>query len=350
MLAQVHGCTDPQALNYDPTAAINNGSCTYNTGIYHPASRAGLSTTLKEISGILYFNGKILALNDGGGGNKLYFLDTATGAILQTITIASAQNIDWEDLAQDSAYIYIEDAGNNAQGNRTNLCIYKIDKSAFNQPGDFTIPAMYVQKINFNYPDQDDFTATGANNTRFDCEALLVSRGKLHLFTKNWVGDYTVHYSLPLTPGTYPATRIDSFNTGGILITAADAGAHDEIIFTGYSKGGECAILLLYGYNNTDTFFNSGNKRMIPLPNVLTSGQVESVCFVNGTHGFIANEYFSKSIFTVSNKLKTFTTTQWIIDYYQHNPPKLATEGMLRYNSELDKYEVFTGVEWEFLN
>ena len=135
------------------------------------------------------------------------------------------------------------------------------------------------------------------------------------------------------------------------MITAADAGAHDEIIFTGYStKTGNCSLFLLYGFDNTDMFFNTGNKRQIQLPNVLTSGQLESVCFVNGTHGFIANEYFTQSIFTVTNKLRSFTTTQWIIDSYKQNPPRIGEPGMLRYNTSLDKYEVFTGSVWESIN
>jgi hypothetical protein len=346
--AQLLGCTDPQAVNFDNTATVNNGSCTYNSQTYNPSLVAALSNTLKEISGIIYFKEKILALNDGGNGNKLYFLDTTSAAILQTITVAGAVNVDWEDIAQDSNYVYVADVGNNAHGNRTDLCIYKIDKKAFEQVGDFTIQASSVKKINYSYPDQTDFTSATANNTRFDCEGITVTRGKLHLFTKNWIGNYSVHYSVPLDAGTYTAVRLDSLNTNGILITGADAGAHDELLLTGYSKTLSCAFYLIYGYDNTDLFFNTGNKRQIQLPSVLTSGQLESVCFVNGTHGFIANEF--QSTFNVSNKLHSFTTTQWIIDSYKQNPPRLGEPGMLRYNTTLDKYEVFTGSVWEPLN
>lgn len=346
---QPAGCTDPQAINFDNSAIVNDGSCTYNIEVFNPPLIAALNSTLKEISGIIYFKQKILALNDGGGGNKLYFLDTTSGVILQTITVESAVNIDWEDIAQDSAYVYVGDVGNNAHGNRTDLCIYKIKKAAFEQTGDFTIPASAVEKINYSYPDQIDFTST--TKTRFDCEAITVLRGKLHLFTKNWIDSSSVHYTIPLNAGTYTAVRLDSLNTNGIMITAADAGAHDEIIFTGYStKTGNCSLFLLYGFDNTDMFFNTGNKRQIQLPNVLTSGQLESVCFVNGTHGFIANEYFTQSIFTVTNKLRSFTTTQWIIDSYKQNPPRIGEPGMLRYNTSLDKYEVFTGSVWESIN
>lgn len=347
--AQTAGCTDPQANNFNAAATVNNGSCTYNPASYAPPLIGTLSTTLSEISGIIYFNDHLLALNDGGGGNKLYVLDTTSGSILQTITVGGATNVDWEDISQDSNYVYVGDIGNNAHGNRTDLCIYRIDKTAFAQSGDFTIPASAVKKINYSYPDQSDFTSLAANSTKFDCESLVVLRGKIHLFTKNWTGNYSVHYALPPEPGTYTAQRLDSINTNGFLLTGAGAGAYDEILFTAYNRSGSCAFYLVYGFNDTDYFFNSGNKRQILLPNVLTSGQVESVCFVNGVHGFIANEFFTQSIFNVSNKLNRFSTTQWILDYYKHNP-RLAEKGMLRFNTSTDKYEVFTGTGWEDLN
>jgi hypothetical protein len=347
--AQTQGCTDPQADNFNATATINNGSCKYTITSYLPGQRAKLNTTLKEISGIVYFNDKLLALNDGGGGNKLYVLDTASGDILQTITVSGATNVDWEDMAQDSNYIYVGDIGNNASGNRKNLCIYKIDKSAFQTSGDYTIPESDVQKINYSYPEQTNFAAAAPNTTKFDCESLIAHRGKLHLFTKDWTGGYAVHYSLPIDSGTYVATRLDSLNTNGYLLTGADAGAYDEILFTSYDKSGNCALFLVFGYNDTDNFFDTGNKREIALPFVLTTGQIESVCFVNSVHGFFASEYFKKSIFTVTNKLSVFTSAQWILDYYKQNP-KLAEKGMLRFNTDTDKYEVFTGLAWENLN
>lgn len=347
--AQTGGCADPQANNFNANATFNNGSCTYDTSSYAPPVIATLGSTLKEISGIVYFNNKILALNDGGGGNKLYMLDTATGAIRQTITIEGATNVDWEDIAQDSNYIFVGDFGNNKSGNRKDLCIYKMDKSAFLSSGDFTIPAANVQKINYSYPDQVDFTAQPSNRTKFDCESLIMLRGKLHLFTKNWIGNYAVHYSLPIEAGTYIATRIDSINTSGYMLTGADVGASDEILFTSYDKRGNCALFLVFGFGDSDHLLSEGNKRQIDLPFVLTTGQVESVCFVNGVHGFIANEYFKKSIFTVTNKLSAFTTAQWIIDYYKQNP-KPAKKGMLRFNATSEKFEMFNGTVWENLN
>jgi len=349
--AQVYGCTDPQASNFNANATNNNGSCTYSNRSYSPPLRATLSDTLREISGIIYFNGKILALNDGGGGNVLYMLDTANGKILQVITLEGATNMDWEDIAQDSSYVYVGDMGNNTNGNRTDLCIYKIARTAFDQTGNFTIAAADIKKLHFSYPDQTDFAATGPNNTRFDCEAILVRRDRLHLFTKNWVGSYSIHYSLNTDSTEQQAARLDSLDSGTTLITGADIGGDDEILLTGYNTLGSCAMYLVYGFDSTEYFFNTGNKRRLNLPSTLTSsGQLESVCFVNATHGFIANEYLLQSIFNVSNKLRFFAVSQFIIDYYENNPRYFdAVPGMLRFNTSLDKYEVYTGSLWESL-
>ena len=347
--SQVVGCTDPAANNYTAAATVNNGSCTYNSQSYTPPLRANLNTTtVKEISGMIYFNGKLLALNDSGGGNLLFVLDSTTGDVLQTITVDGALNNDWEDLAQDSTYVYVGDFGNNTSGNRTDLAIYRIERQAFMQTGNFTIPSSAVSKINFTYPDQTDFTATANNSTRFDCEALIVRRGKIHLFSKNWLGNYTTHYALPVVPGAYMATRLDSMDTNGIMITGASLGADDELLLTGYSKTGACSLFLLYGFDESDSIFASGNKRQIQLPSALTTGQIESVCFVDATHGFVANEYqVFAGIFTVTNKLRTFNSLSWILPYYQHNQKNFAMPGMIRFNVTTNKYEVFNGNIWE---
>jgi hypothetical protein len=34
-------------------------------------------------------------------------------AVLRTVAITNATNVDWEDIAQDASYIYIGDIGNN---------------------------------------------------------------------------------------------------------------------------------------------------------------------------------------------------------------------------------------------
>jgi hypothetical protein len=353
--SQLEGCTDPQANNYNAAAIINDGSCTYNALSYSPPDRVQLPTAIREISGMTYFRGKILSLNDSGNPNYLYILDTITGAILQTITVAGATNVDWEEISQDSNYIYIGDVGNNSNGNRKNLKFYKIGKTAFLafDAGNYTIPASAVQIINFSYSDQTNFTSS-TNATRFDCEAFVIRNNKIHLFTKNWLGDYSVHYTVPIDSGTYVATRLDSFYTKELLVTGASLGGNDELLLSAYYANSSnplssvFALYLVYGFDHTDYFFKTGNVRKIDLPGLLTTGQMEAVCFVSPPHGFISNEY-AQQIITIQNRLRTFNVLPWIIDYYKNNPRYPGEKGMVRYNSTVDKYEVFTGTYWEYL-
>ena len=109
LTAQVQGCTDTRASNYNATATINNGSCEYAPSdvALKNFKKATLPATINEISGIIYFDGKLYGHNDSGGQPAIYEIDTSTGAITKTITLQGASNIDWEDITQDDKNIYI---------------------------------------------------------------------------------------------------------------------------------------------------------------------------------------------------------------------------------------------------
>jgi len=51
--AQICGCTDPLANNFNPLATSNDGTCTYNTSIVSPESSWSLPTILNETSGLI---------------------------------------------------------------------------------------------------------------------------------------------------------------------------------------------------------------------------------------------------------------------------------------------------------
>ena len=85
-----------------------------------------LPNSISETSGLLFYNGKLITHNDSGDAANLYELDTIRGNITRTITISNATNSDWEDITQDDTHIYIGDFGNNSNGNRQDLKIYKI--------------------------------------------------------------------------------------------------------------------------------------------------------------------------------------------------------------------------------
>jgi hypothetical protein len=353
VLAQPGGCTDPQAVNFNPGAKLNDGTCQYNNQLFSPEPTITLPSTLHEISGMVYWNGLFWGHNDGDNGAWFYAFDTTNGSIKKVIGLTGASNNDWEDMAQDSQNIYIGDFGNNEDGNRKNLSIYAIPKDLLDIPGDtIRINNTQFKIIQYSYPDQVDFSPTGANNTRFDCESMFFHRGRLHLITKNWIGDFSVHYSLPTLAGNYTATRHDSLNTTGFLITGADIGAEDQIILTAYSRSGACAFFLIYGFGGGTDYFVTGNKRKINLPWSGQIGQLEAVCYINGIRGAIGSERFRVNQLNIDVPQNTmrFTTNQWVLDHYKQNTKPLAEAGMMRYNADTGQFEFFDGLIWQLLS
>jgi hypothetical protein len=347
---QTPGCTDPQATNFDSLANLNNGSCIYGAVGFLPSSPVNLPATLEEISGMVFWDGLFWGHNDSGNGPWIYAFDTLSGQVAKVVHLQGASNIDWEDMAQDEAHFYIGDFGNNANGNRTNLTIYKVPKALLVEAIDtIVIEKPQFDVIQYTYADQVSFNPTGANNTRFDCEAMFYHENTLHLITKNWVGDYAVHYTLPAVAGTHVAERQDSLFTGGFMITAADMGADDMVLLTAYNRTGSCAFFLIYGFGGINSLFDTGNKRRINLPSAFQIAQLEGVCFINGIRGAIGSERFRASVFDIPQNIRRFNTFQWVVDHYKRNSKTFAAEGMMRYNTELDAFEYFDGKQWVLL-
>ncbi|TAK36007.1 MAG: T9SS type A sorting domain-containing protein [Saprospiraceae bacterium] len=294
------GCTDPQAMNYDLQATENDGSCTYAPTNYIPTQIALLDATLEESSGLAFFNNMLWTHEDGGNLPRVYQLDTLTGAILQQTTILLANNIDWEDLAENDESLYIGDFGNN-DGDRTDLRILRINKASF--LAGQTIP----DYISFTYSDQTDFTpAHNANN--YDCEAFFFWNDSLHLFSKNWVDFKTRHYVLPATPGLHVAQLRDSFDVQG-QITGAAITFDGRAALLGYNVStGATFIWLLFDYPGTRFF--DGNKRKISLGTALATSQPEGIVFRHDGFGYISSERFS----ALPPRLMSFDIDQWTAD------------------------------------
>ena len=82
--AQVCGCTDPRANNYNPQATVNDGSCTYASTTVSPYYSNNLSTRLNGTSGLMFFDGKLYTHNDHGD-KKIFQIDTTDGHILDSL-------------------------------------------------------------------------------------------------------------------------------------------------------------------------------------------------------------------------------------------------------------------------
>lgn len=294
-LAQQSGCTDPRATNFTPTAVINDGSCSYPITNFNPPFAFELPNVVRETSGLVMINGKLITFNDSGGSATLFAVDTSTAQVVQQITISNATNIDWEDIALDDDFIYIGDFGNNS-GAREDLVIYRLNRSDFPQSGHAT---MQAERIDFSYPDQQVFNRS--KNHNFDCEAMIATNDSIYLFSKNRQDGKSKLYSLPNKPGTYVASLLDEFDVRG-LITGADIQPYSAaVVLTGYTQNSYMPFIwLLFDYHENSFF--SGNKRRIELVNLVTT-QVEGVSYTSNKNLMISAEKsptFSARVFRLN--------------------------------------------------
>lgn len=282
-LTAQQGCTDPQATNFDAAAIENDGSCQYPPTNYMLTEIAQLPSNLEEASGAAFINDNLWVHEDAGNEDRLYQIDSLTGEIEHLVTIAGADNYDWEDVTEDENHVYIGDFGNN-DGNRTNLRIYKIAKN------DLIENVATSEVIEFTFSDQVDFSVNN-NNHNFDCEAFFVFEDSLHLFSKNWVDFKTRHYVLPTTAGEHVAEVRDSLEVQA-QITSADISDDGEVLLLGYNTAtSEVLFWLLFDYPGNQFF--KGNKRKISLGSALNTSQAEGVTFRDDKTGYVVAEKFS---------------------------------------------------------
>jgi hypothetical protein len=307
MRAQVYGCTDPLSRNFNPNATINDGSCTYPSTTVSAVSTIVLPDTVNETSGLLLWDASLYTHNDNTDIN-LYSLNSLTGNLENTVAVTGTSNQDWEDIDQDENYVYIAETGNNVSGNRSNLRILRVDKVGL-LAGNPT-----VNSINFTYSNQSSFAATSNNSTDFDCEAIIVSRDSIYLFTKQWVSRKTSVYSLPKTPGTHIAQLQDTYNVGGLITGATYIQDKRVVALCGYSTTLQPFIYLLYDFDG-DNFFG-GNKRKLNLS--LNFHQIEGITTVNGLDYYISNEHFQQFVINVPQKLHTVNLSEYLSSYLQN--------------------------------
>ena len=293
------GCTDFQATNFNASASINDGSCLYNPTNYSLNLVANLVDTLSENSGLVWAAGKLYTFNDSGSGTKVYEV-TANGTIVRTIHIANSTNVDWEAMTSDSTYFYLGDFGNN-NGNRTDLCIYRLLKSEVTNNA---IDTVVAEKMNFSWADQLDFTsAFNANN--FDCEAFYATEDSLFLFSKNWVDLKTKCYSLPnYWTDTLNATLSSQFDVDGLITDACKDTINHRIYLLGYKNNGSnfYTSFIWCLWDHASNFIFSGNKRRIEIGNVLTVSQTEGITLSDNGTAYVSAEKVI-NIITIPAKL-----------------------------------------------
>ena len=247
-----------------------------------------LPDAVKENSGLLFLDGKIITHNDSGDAANLYEIDLLSGNLLRTITISNATNIDWEDISEDEDHIYIADIGNN-NGNRTDLKIYKILKSDFRNNTSVT-----AEEIGFSYEDQTDFSSQ-EDGSNFDAEAMVVYNNALFIFTKNWQNLQTNVYKVPLDPGNHSALKVSDANING-LITGASL-YNNNFLLCGYSNT-LIPFVVHIGHDRTpgDDIFSSGFTKTSLEEELEQGSQVEAIIGFDAGKYYISREYFSISL------------------------------------------------------
>jgi hypothetical protein len=266
-----------------------------------------LESVLEENSGLVSLNGHLWTHNDSGNSNELFCVDTAGCSVLRTVEISNAFNTDWEDICADEHYVYVGDFGNN-NGDRTDLCIYKISR-------DFTlhdsIEHIETDSITFYYPNQQQFEWENYS-TNFDCEAMIADGDSLYLFSKNWGNLKTYLYTLPKVPGEYPAILQDSFNVEGLITGAAIDTVENQITLIGYNQYMTSSFIYLLDSYQGNCFFNGNVTKLKP---GLSLHQTEGIELNNGDI-VLSNETFS------SNPAALYRTSL----VYDYNEPILSTE------------------------
>jgi hypothetical protein len=289
--AQISGCTDKLAKNYNSKATINNGSCRYCLTKIKPETSIVLSDSIIETSGLIAFDNLLWTHNDDHD-TTIYGLDLV-GKIRRKIKLENVINTDWEEISQDENHLYIGDFGNNYQGNRKDLHILKIEKSTL-----FTIKPK-IEKISFSYSNQTDFNIQKRNKNDFDCEAFVVLQDSIYLFTKQWKSEKTGIYVLPKIPGNYVALLKTTLNVRGLVTGATVFSSEEKIVLCGYSKKHPPFLYVLSDFKNTD--FKNANKRKVKLR--LPFHQIEGIATFNDKQFYLTNESFAKKPF-FDNKQK----------------------------------------------
>ena len=247
---------------------------------------ANLPKTLKEISGIAYFNDLIYTIEDSGNKSEVTVLDTL-GNINKTISINQIKNIDWEDLTFDQqGNLYIGDFGNN-DNVRKDLAIYKINQSDLQNA-----KADVAYKVIFDYPEQTSFPPK-KKELLFDVEAFFEYENHFYLFTKNRSRGFdgtSYIYKIPNRVGYHHAQLIKTITTCGDYHNCA-------ITSAAISPDGLKFVLLSHSKvwlfeNFSKEAITNGKMTELDLNHY---SQKEAVCFKNNNELFIADEKVKKT-------------------------------------------------------
>ncbi len=264
---------------------------------------AELSDSLRETSGLAFFNQHLLTFNDGGNPNEIYEINPKTGKILKKFK-TNVPNIDWEAITTDSNHIYIGDFGNNL-GNREDLVVHQFNFSD-DQNFEKSESLQESLKLPFSYQNQSDFSPKNLQHN-FDTEAMIFLNGKLHIFTKEWASKATSHYILdPQKSEKQNLVSAERYQTNFVVTDAAYF--NKQLFLVGYTKKAK-VFLMIFDEDELGNFFSKPTKKY-KLGSAFHIGQVEGIA-VNQDGIYISNEQFLKFGFHPKQRLYFIPNTEF---------------------------------------
>lgn len=254
-----------------------------------------MDSELNENSGLIFYNNLLWTFNDSGGENKIYGFGFS-GKIEKEIRVNGAENMDWEEIAQDETHIYIGDFGNN-NGARKNLKIYRINKKDINQDAKQEIAS---EVIRFDYANQQRF-GYAPLTTPFDCEAMVEFNDTLLLFTKDWEKLTTTVYKIPKNEGYYQLHPVDSFDVKGVITGADISPDKQKLALIGYHNFKP--LLWIFSEIRAGNIFGTTNQYFEF--DSLMYAQTEGICFLGNDSLLISCEQtpaFNHQVFVIDLK------------------------------------------------
>jgi hypothetical protein len=210
------------------------------------------------------------------------------------IKIVDAHNVDWEDIAIDRDILYVSDLGNNGNARR-DLGVYVIPEPNPNATGE----TRSLKFLPIKYPDQTTFPSAVWH---FDCEAIFVFKGKLHIITKHRKdGNFAVPedsaklYRLETAYTDKPNVlkKLDTREGLGGWVTAADLSPNGKTLAV--LCNAPVASIWFFDLQRTgDGMLNAPSKRIL----LKNARQAEAICFENDKSVLVTNE--QRDIFRVA--------------------------------------------------
>lgn len=237
-----------------------------------PVAKSLIPGILDEASGIADSKanpGYLWVHQDGGTPNEIALLSHDAG-FLKKISIKSAINNDWEDIALASGpvaginYIYLADIGDNDQV-KSQYSIYR-----FAEPGASANEVSDYDKINFKYPD-------GAH----DADAILVDNTTkdIYIITKKDVSSRIYKLAYPQSTASINTAVLSGSLSFNDVTSAAFSPDNKEILVKTYEK------IYYWKKKKEQTIEQTLAEAPLTLSYQLEP-QGEAVCFKNDNSGF----------------------------------------------------------------